>query len=102
MVDKKYSIYDFLNLIDCNLSCFSTNVLESLSRKTIGVLMDYNNLASQYFGQIEKDCDGIFICQNNEDAIQALDTDLRCKSYGVFYKDSNKERVAQFLNNFFE
>ena len=56
MVDKKYSIYDFLNLIDCNLSCFSTNVLESLSSKTIGVLMDYGNLASQYFGQIEKDC----------------------------------------------
>tara|TARA_B100001113_G_C21088610_1_gene613280 strand:+ start:390 stop:1733 length:1344 start_codon:yes stop_codon:yes gene_type:complete len=102
MVDEKYSIYDFLNLIDCNLSCFSTNVLESLSNKTIGVLMDYDNLASQYFGQIVKDCEGIFICQNNGDAIQALDSKLKSKSYSVFYKDNNKKNVAQFLNTFFE
>ena len=102
LVDKKYSIYDFLNLIDCNLSCFSTNVLESLSSKTIGVLMDYDNLASQYFGQIEKDCEGVFICQNNRDAIQALDNELTFKSYSVFYKHNNKKNVAQYLNTFFE
>ena len=102
LVDQKYSIYDFLNLIDCNLSCFSTNVLESLSSKTIGVLMDYNNLASQYFSQIKRDCKGIFICKNNEEAIQALDAELQCNTFSEFYKDGNKNNVAQFLNNFFE
>ena len=40
-----------------NLSCISTNILETLSTKTIGVLIDFNGLAFNYYNKIKKNID---------------------------------------------
>jgi len=99
ILDEKYNIYDFINLVDCNLSCFSTNVLESLSNKTIGVLMDFSNLASEYYGQIKKDCNTIFICKTNKDAIRALDLEVDSYRGPSFYANNNKRNVEAFISS---
>ena len=97
IVDEKYNIYDFISLVDCVLSCFSTSVVEFLSNKTIGVLMDFSNLASEYYGQIKKECNTIFICKTNQDAIAALDLEIDNYQAPSFYVNNNKQNIATFL-----
>ena len=65
VVNHQYTIYDIMPFIDVNLSCFSTNILETLSSQAIAILMDFNNLASAYFNTIKKDCNNIFIAFQN-------------------------------------
>ena len=97
LLDQKYSIYDFLNFVDVNLSCFSTSVLEFLSHKTIGILIDFNNLASNYFGEIKKDFDNVFICQNKQQVLKALDLKKINFLGPELYRSDNKENVKSFI-----
>ena len=99
IVEHNHSIYDFINLVDVNLSCFSTSILEFLSNKTIGVLMDFGNLASDYYTTIKEDCNNIFICQNTQEALSVLDQKQYDYSNPEFYKDNNKQNVESFLFN---
>ena len=99
IIDQKHSIYDFINLVDVNLSCFSTSILEFLSNKTIGVLMDFSNLASNYYTTINRDCNNIFICQNTNEALTVLDQKNRDYDNPEFYKDNNKQNIESFLFN---
>ena len=97
VVNNQYTIYDIMPFIDVNLSCFSTNILETLSSQTIAILMDFNNLASVYFNTIKRDCNNIFIVQNSTEAITILDRPLENYKNPVFYKDNNKKNVKDFL-----
>ena len=99
LVDEKHSVYDFINLIDVNLSCFSTNILESLSNRTIGILMDFSNLASEYYSEIKKDCDTIFICKNNDEAITILDQKIDNYNPPLFYNNNNKQNIEKILKH---
>ena len=98
IIDQDYNTYDFINLIDVNLSCFSTTVLEFLSHKTIGVLMDFNSLASNYFAKIKKDCGNIFICKTRKEALRALSFTQRNYKNVELYKKNNKDNIKSFLN----
>ena len=99
IIDTKHNIYDFINLVDVNLSCFSTSVLEFVSNKTIGVLMDFSNLASNYYGTIKEDCDNIFICKNNQAALDILNKKTSVYKNPEFYTENNKQHVESLLLN---
>ena len=99
IVDRDHSIYDFINLVDINLSCFSTSVLEFLSSKTIGVLLDFNSLASNYFASIKEDSNNIFICKNRQEALRILSRKNYNSKVVEFYKNNNANNVVSFLRN---
>ena len=99
IVDRDHSIYDFINLVDINLSCFSTSVLEFSSSKTIGVLLDFNSLASNYFAKIKEDSSNIFICKNRQEALRVLSRKSNNTKVVEFYKSNNTNNVVSFLRN---
>jgi len=68
-----------------------------LSHKTIGILVDFNNLASNYFREIKKDFNNIFICQNKQQILKALDLKKINFLGPELYKNDNKENVKSFI-----